>query len=500
MISEPGLAQGKEIVSKVRKYRQVHEKTILTELVELLSIPNVAGDEANIKRNTDRLMEMLAKRGVTNLQVLEAGGGSPSVYGEFVVPGATKTAVLYMHYDGQPVNPENWHSEPWKPVFRDKLLGEGGRTISLSELSFPVDPEWRVYARSASDDKSPIVAALTAMDALRDADIPLSVNLKFFLEGEEEAGSGTLDQILAKYANLLKADVWIFCDGPVHQTRRKKVSFGARGVTGVTVTTYGPSRPLHSGHYGNWAPNPIMLLVDLLATMRDIEGKILIDGFYDDVRPITQTERRALAASPNIDEHMKHELGLARTEGEGRLEERIMQPALNLRNIGSGGAAARNAIQTDATAVLGFRLVPNQTREKVRERVEGHIRKQGFHIVYEEPDMGTRRQHKKLIKLRWGVGYEPFRTSMDLPISKAIIQVVQETSDERIVTLPTSGGSLPLFLFDRTLHTPLIMVPMVNHDNNQHAENENLRMQNLWDGIETYANLLARLGKVWTGS
>ncbi|MCG8606208.1 M20/M25/M40 family metallo-hydrolase, partial [bacterium] len=380
-----------EVVMEVKEYRQKNEKRILTELVELLKIPNVARDRDNIRRNVDHLIKMLGQRGVTNLQVLEAGGGSPSVYGELKVPGATKTVVMYMHFDGQPVNQDNWDSDPWQPIFRDKLPGQGGKTYDLSDLSFPVDPEWRLYARSASDDKSPIVAALTAMDALEQAKIPLSVNLKFFLEGEEEAGSGTLDQILEKYAGLLGADVWIFCDGPVHQTRRKKVSFGVRGVTGVTMRIYGPNRPLHSGHYGNWAPNPIMMLADLLTTMRDTEGKILIDGFYEDVNPITETERRALTASPDIDQQMLAELSLARSEGVGRLEERIMLPALNLRKISAGGAAARNAIQTDASTALGFRLVPAQTREKVRERVEAHIRGQGYHIVYEDPDHATRR-------------------------------------------------------------------------------------------------------------
>ena len=478
------------LVAKVRNYRMQNELRILHELFELLAIPNVASNQTDIRRNAEHLRALLEKRGVRT-QLLRAERGSPAVYGEKRVPGATRTVVFYMHYDGQPVNPENWLSPPWRPIVRDTA----GQAIELEQLQTPVHPEWRVYARSASDDKSPIVAVLTALDALEAAGIPLSINLKFFLEGEEEAGSPNLGAILNKYADLLEADAWIFCDGPVHQTRRKKVSFGARGITGVRLTVYGPIRPLHSGHYGNWAPNPIALLVHLLASMRDPDGQILIDGIYDAVRPLTESEKRALAEAPDIDALLRRELGLAWSEGSGRLEERLMLPALNFRNIAAGGAAARNAIQTEATAVLGFRLVPDLTPELVRQLTEAHIRKQGFHIVYDPPDLETRRSKQKIVKLQWGKGYPPFRTSMDLPIAQAVVRIVEEAAGEPIVKLPTSGGSLPLYIFDQTLHVPLIMVPMVNHDNNQHAENENLRIRNLWDGIEIYASLLARLGE-----
>ncbi|MCH8956384.1 M20/M25/M40 family metallo-hydrolase [candidate division KSB1 bacterium] len=491
--SEP---DARAIRTKVREYRQQNEVQIIRDLVDLLAIPNVAANQEDIRRNADYLAALLQKRGMKT-QLLKADAGSPVVYGELNAPGADKTVMLYMHYDGQPVNPENWASDPWQPILRDKALESGGVEISLSALKSPVAGESRIYARSASDDKSPITAVLTALDALNAAEIPLSVNIKFFLEGEEEAGSPNLAAILEKYKVLLQADVWLFCDGPVHQTRRNQVVFGVRGVTGVRMTVYGPNRPLHSGHYGNWAPNPIVLLSDLIVSMRNTDAKILIADYYDDVRPISATERKALDESPDIDEQMRNELGLAWSEGEGRLEERIMLPALNVRNFQSGGEAARNAIQTEATAVLGFRLVPDQTIARVRKLVERHIRSQGFYTVTETPDLETRRTHKKIVKLQWGKGYEPFRTSMDLPVSKALTQVIEEALGEPIVKMPTAGGSLPLFIFDRILQTPLIIVPMVNHDNNQHAENESLRLQNLWDGIEMYAGILARLGQVW---
>ena len=186
-------------------------------------------------------------------------------------PGAAavrENVRSYAHYDGQPVVAAQWTGDPWKPVLRDKPLEEGGREISRESARLPINPEWRIYARSASDDKAPIVALLAALDAMRAGSLALSVNVKFFLEGEEEAGSPRLPQLLEAYAGRLKADLWLLFDGPVHQTRRMQIYFGARGVTDVEITTYGPVRRLHSGHYGNWAPNPIVELARLVSGLR----------------------------------------------------------------------------------------------------------------------------------------------------------------------------------------------------------------------------------------
>lgn len=483
------------IRAKIAEYRRAHEMDILRELADFLSIPNVASDGENITRNARWLTSRLHRRGI-RARLLQANGSPPAVYGELPTPGARRTIILYAHYDGQPVVPTLWETDPWQPVLKD----ERGRLIPWSSLSSPVNGEWRLYARSASDDKAPIVAILAAIDALRDARIPLSVNVKFLFEGEEEAGSPHLPAIINRYADLLRADALLLCDGPVHQTRRMQVFFGARGVVDLEMTVYGPTRPLHSGHYGNWAPNPAALLTHLLASMRDTEARILIDGFYDDVRPLTETERRALAEHPHIDTQLRRTLGLARTEGEGRpLVEQIMQPAMNIRGLESGrvGAQARNVIPTEARASIDFRLVPRQTPDKVRSLVEAHIRRQGFFIVHQTPDIETRRAHANIVKLEWGPGYPPARTSMDLPVSRAVVRVIEEAVGRSIIRLPTLGGSGPMYLFLDVLKVPAIGVPIVNHDNNQHAPNENLRLQNLWDGINIYAHLLGRLGEVW---
>ncbi len=494
--SDPGAAVVRD---RVRSYRAAHETVILEELAALLSLPNVASDTPNIEKNAERIAVALERRGVST-ELLRVPGAPPAVYGELSAPGAPRTAILYAHYDGQPVVASQWAGDPWKPVWRDKPLEEGGREIPSESLKPPFDPEWRIYARSASDDKAPIVALLAALDALRASGLAPSVNLKFFLEGEEEAGSPHLPQLLETHAGRLKGDVWLLFDGPVHQTRRMQIYFGARGVAGAEITAYGATRRLHSGHYGNWAPNPVAELANLIAGMRDTEGRILIPHFSDDVRPPTETERRALAAAPDVDAGIRSEMGLARSEGGGEsLLQTLMRPALNLRGVSGGdvGSRATNSIPTEATASIDFRLVPDQTPARVRERVEEHLRRQGYTIVRDAPDLETRRRTPRLLRVVWEPGYPSARTSMDLPVSRAVARVIEQSAGGPIVLLPTLGGSIPMYLFLDRLKTPAVGIPIVNHDNNQHAANENLRVQNLWDGIETCAALMSRLGYVW---
>lgn len=479
----------------IRRYRTAHEWQILEEFAQLLSIPNHASDVPNIEKNAEAIVRILQSRNIPT-QLLRTNGAPPAVFGTLKSPRAKRTITFYAHYDGQPADPKGWTTPPFSPVLRTGQVDSGGQTVSWSSAPERVEPEWRLYARSAGDDKAPIIGFMAALDALNEAKIPLSANIKFLFEGEEEIGSPHLEEILSKYADLLKADLWILCDGPVHQSGQMQVFFGARGTTDLDITVYGPNRGLHSGHYGNWAPNPIVLLTHLLDSMRDTNANILIPGFYDDVRPRTETERAALAQLPDYDEELKKELGLAWTEGSGTpLAEQILKPALNVRGIQSGhvNSQAANVISTEAYASIDFRLVPDQSPEQVRNRVERHIAKQGFFIVREDPDAVTRQAHPRIVKLSWALGYPAARTSMDLPISRAVVSVIEGIGGHPIIKMPSLGGSVPMYMFQGLDNVPVIGVPIANYDNNQHSANENIRLQNLWDGIEVYAALFAEL-------
>lgn len=487
-------AEINDSIQKIRNYRQANEQKIVKEFMELLAIPNVASDTANIRKNADFIVEMLKRRGV-EARLLEFKDTPPAVYGELKSPNATRTIGIYVHYDGQPVDASQWKSEPWKPTLREGAVDS--KTIDLNSVSGPLNPEWRLYARSTGDDKAPISAITSALDAMKAAGMSPSVNVKFFFEGEEEAGSEHLPGLMEQYKDLLKADVWLLCDGPVHQSRKQQLFFGARGVMGVEMTVYGPIRALHSGHYGNWAPNPIALLANLLASMRDMDGKILIPGFYDDVRPLNDSEKKAISEVPAPDEQMRSELGLAQTEANNAsMVERVVSiPALNIRGFQGGnvGEKAANAIPIEAKASIDFRIVPDEKPAKVRELTEQHIKNQGFHIVYEPPTPEIRKQFAKIIYLQWDDGYPAARTPIDLPQSQALIHAIEKPLGIQLINMPSLGGSIPMYLFVDVLNTPVIGLPIANHDNNQHAANENLRLQNLWDGIEIYAALFTSL-------
>ena len=457
-------------------WRTAHEQQILKEFTDLLAIPNVASDKNNIRRNADTLLAMLQRRHV-EAKLLFSGDANPVVYGERKTPGATKTIVFYAHYDGQPVSPEEWETKaPFAPVTKE------------------VNGEPRIFARSASDDKAAIIAQLTALDALDAAKIPLKANLRFVWEGEEEAGSPNLGRILAEHKEDVGGDLWLICDGPVDQSGKQSVVFGARGIASLEITVFGAQHDLHSGHYGNWAPNPAMMLARLLAGMKDENGRVLIPHFYDGVAPLTETEKAAIAEAPKNDDMLKENLLLARTEGGGRpLLELLNEPSLNIHGMVSGhtGAKATNVIPATATADIDMRLVKGLDWKVQQQRVVDYMTAQGYYVSEVAMARGIFLVHPKVAAVKRGTdGYNAVRTSMDLPIAKQVIAAV-ESARGSVVKLPTMGGSVPLEMIQNVVHAPMIIVPIANYDNNQHAANENIRLQNLWDGIATMAALEA---------
>jgi acetylornithine deacetylase/succinyl-diaminopimelate desuccinylase-like protein len=479
--------------SQIDAWVRANQKALVTELVELLKIPNVAADKENIRKNASLLRDMLARRGFT-AEVLETPG-NPLIWGELKTAGAKRTLLLYAHYDGQPVNPKDWRqASPFTPLLRDGRMEDGAAELGdpLSRASY--EPRERIYARSASDDKAPIVALLAAFDALKAARVQPTSNIRLILDGEEEAGSPSLVPAIGKYRDKLTADAMFIFDGPLHASERPTIVYGARGNLPLQLTVFGPKFPLHSGHYGNWAPNPAMRLAELLATMKDDNGKVTIDGFYESIPPFTAEERAILDGVPDDPAALQKLFGIAGPEAPGlKLQDALQYPSLNVRGMSSAfiGADARTIIPATAIAELDVRLVPETPAKRLHELVVAHIRKQGWHVVTSDPDDATRAKFARIVKVTSrGEGTNAYRTSPLLPISKQVVAALTSMFGEPPVQIRTSGGTVPIAPFIEALGFPALSLPTVNFDNNQHGENENLRLGHFFKSIPTLAALL----------
>jgi acetylornithine deacetylase/succinyl-diaminopimelate desuccinylase-like protein len=475
--------------SPVAEWTARNQRPIVDEFISLLAIPNVSRNDADMRRNAELLKAMFEKRGFA-VELQSVTSGAPVVLATLdAVPGAG-TLTLYIHYDGQPVDSTEWTKcGPFAPC----VMAPGGKvTLDPSVRSF--DPDARIYARSASDDKGPIMALLGAMDALRATGSKPTWNLRVVLDGQEEAGSANFRRFVAASGDKLKADLAITLDGPRHPSTRPTMYYGVRGGAGVTVTVFSSRNDLHSGNYGNWAPDPSMMLGRLLGTMKDSTGRVTVAGFYDDVTPLTATEKRALAEAPNVEAELAKEFGVARPERpDTRLEQKLNEPTLNVLQMESGGgfsAPGRTAIPASATARLAMRLVHGLDPAKMNERVIDHVRKQGYFVVLNRaPTDEERLAHPLLARVDARGGSRATRVSMDEPLAQAVAKALTRGSVTP-VQLPTLGGSMPFGEFSEGLKLKTVGVSLVNHDNNQHGPDENLRLRNLWEGIDLLASII----------
>ena len=474
-------------VLRVREWRAAHERQILAELMRLVSLPNIASNQADIAKNADLLTTMFEARGFAVERI--ATKGSPLLIARRDVSKAVGTLTFYMHYDGQPTNASDWTlGAPFAPAaYKDRSR------IDLAASQGPVDPDVRIYGRAVADDKGPIVGFLAAMDGLLDARVTLPWNLRVVLDGEEEAGSPHFEATMKTHANTVRSDLAIIVDSPRHPSGLPTVFYGSRGLTGATITVYGPSGDLHSGNYGNFVVDPAMALARLLASMKDADGRVAIKNFYDDVVPLTAAERRAIDEIPNVDQKLLDQFGLMRAEHpDSRIELQHNLPTLTVVGLQSGtvGPGARNAISATAIARVEMRLVKGLEPQRQFDRLAAHVREQGFHLVDGPPDAATRRRYPRIAQLTWsGGGFPIGKASMEDPRTVMAANAIRSL-DQRLVQMPTIGGSLPFSTFSETLAMPTIGLAVVNFDNNQHAANENLRVGHLWEAIDIFAALL----------
>lgn len=481
-------------LDKIRSYRIKNESSVYSDFISFLQIPNVATDTVNIRKNADFLLQLMKTKGIGNVQLLDAAdrNAPPAVYGEFNVTGASKTIVFYAHYDGQPVNPATWAKQlhPFRPQLLNGRFDEGA---NVQSPTFPLKDDWRIYARGASDDKGGVMAILSAFSAIRASGIRFPYNLKFFFEGEEERGSPHLAGILQKHKSLLQSDLWIICDGPVHQSGLKQIVFGVRGDTHLTLKVYGPKNPLHSGHYGNWVPNPVMILSKLLASMKDENGNVTVKNFYSDAIPLSDPETSALSKAPDVEKELKQKIGFNREDMKGRsLNESINLPSLNINGIESSnvGTIQANVIPVSATAVVDLRLVLGNDWKKQQQKVIDHIISQGFYVTENPPTDEERMKYEKIVQVTKSKGSNASRTSMDFPLAQKIVEAVQQTTKDPVLQIPTLGGTLPVEDLVTVLNAKFLIVPIANYDNNQHAENENIRIKNFREGIDMMASIM----------
>lgn len=478
----------------VRAYHQRHAAAIIEELVSFASLPNNVNRPAEIQRNAAALRAMMERRGI-EVTLLETPTGRPVVFGELAAPDpSAPTLLFYGHYDGVPVEGAQWHSDPYQPVLRAGY--PSGPTPDWGTLPLPedgrFDPEWRLFARSIADSKNAIVALLSSLDALRAQGLAPQVNLKFFFDGEEEQESPSLAACIATHRERLAADLMISASGELHQSGLPTVAFGVRGQLMFALTAYTAALELHSGHFGNFAPSAVFRLVALLASMKNQAGEVTIEGFYDEVWPLSESEQAAIRAIPQIEAQIQEQFAIHQPERAGMLlQELINLPTLNVRGLQAGfvGEEARNIIPRRATADFDIRLVKGMDPANTLACIVAHIEKQGWTVLDHAPSEAELRTHARVIHLQPHAAFPATRTPLDSPLAGQIVRAMQRAVEGPIVVEPTEGGSLPLYLFEE-IGIPFVSIPTSNFDCNQHTSDENLRLGNLFQGIDIFASVM----------
>ena len=418
--------------------------------------------------------------------------GFPLLLAERRVDEAPATVLVYLQIDGQPVDPSRWRQpDAWAPVLKQRSA-DGWEPIEWDRLSGTVDPEWRVFARSASDAKGPVAMFLRALDIFDAGGFEQLFDLKVIMDFEEELGSPHLPAAVGQHREALDADMLVIFDGPRHYSNRPSLTFGARGIATIELRVFGPRAPQHSGHFGNYAPNPALRLAQLLASMKDDAGRVVIPGYYDGVE-LDEATRAVLALVPDDEAELRAKIGVAGSDAVApTYQESIQYPSLNIRGLSSGwvGEQARTLGPSSAVAEIDVRLTPESDAERLIGLIRDHVVERGYHLVEGEPTEAERQSHDRLAAFDYEVSYAAFRTPYESRIGRWLVAAMERAFGEPPVRKRMSGGSIPISPFVTTLGIPAVTVPTVNSDNNQHSPNENLRIGNYLDGIRTFLAVL----------
>jgi len=465
----------------------------LNELKEFLALPNNAKFPDHIQKNLDWLETSFRKRDFKTRTIPTQS--SPLLLAQRNASKPSKTVLFYMHFDGQPVDPSQWNQDsPYNPVVKKRNELGTWEKVTWEIGNENWDPELRIFARSASDDKSPIIALLAAIDILDREKIEIPFNIKVILDSEEEIGSPNLAESVNKHKDDLAADFLVIMDGPRHISNKPTLTFGARGIIGLEIKVFGPAQPLHSGHYGNYSPNPALRMAQLLGSMKDDKGRVLLPGFYQGIE-LDSNVQKMLAQVPDDEAFIQQKIGIAEADKVGQTyQEALQYPSLNIRGMSSGwvGAQARTIIPDHAVANLDIRLVPESDPEALIKLVIDHIKERGYHLVETEPTPQERKDYPKLARVNYRISYQAFRTEMESEIGRWLGRALIRSFGQPPIKIRIGGGSIPISPFIRALNTPAVIVPLVNSDNNQHSPNENLRLGNFKEGIQTCLAILTQ--------
>ncbi|MFP4088825.1 MAG: M20/M25/M40 family metallo-hydrolase [Cyclobacteriaceae bacterium] len=476
---------------EISQLSKAHLMDGIAELREILSIPNNASYPAHVQANVTWCEQAFEKRGFST-QLLSTEG-PPLLLASQSVAQELPTVLVYLQIDGQPVDTSRWFQpNPYQPVLKTQNSSGEWEMIDWNRLESNFNPDWRVFARSASDAKGPVIMFLKAMDILREKKIKPAFNLKVIMDFEEELGSPHLPGAVQTYAKELEADHMIILDGPRHPSNEPTLTFGARGIQTVTLKIYGPKNPQHSGHYGNYVPNPALRMAKLLASMKDEDGRVTIPGYYDGIEFDNET-LSVLKSVPDDEDAIKKMIGVSGQDSVGDFLQASRQyPSLNIRGMRSGWVEeeVRTIVPDMAVAEIDMRLVKESDPEYLLGLLREHIRQRGYHFVEGAPTDAERQQYDKLISMEHEFSYGAFRTEIDSPTGVWLTAALERTFGDTPIRIRTSGGSIPISPFVITLGVPAVTVPTVNSDNNQHSPNENLRLGNLEEGIQTVLGIL----------
>ena len=478
---------------QIEKFAIDQDQKLFQEFYDFLSLPNDANMPDQLTANIEWCERSFKKRGFKTAHLKT--DRLPLILAVKRFNRNYPTVLFYVQVDGQPVDPTKWfQKDPFLPVLKSMNSKGEWQEIPWDNLKKDYDEDWRVFARSASDAKAPINSFLIALDIMDEQNLEPNYNIKVIMDMEEEMGSPNLPNAVKKYRKKLKADRLVILDGPRHPSNEPTLTFGARGIATIQLKVHGPKYPQHSGHYGNYVPNPAIRLSQIIASMKNQDGIVTIDGFYDGIE-ISDKARKIMAQVPDDEDEIRRSIGISEIDKVAdNYQESIQYPSLNVRGLKSGWVEkeVRTIIPSFALAEIDVRLVKETDPNRLIGLIKEHIQKQGYHITKKDPSDVERMKYGRLITFKSKISYTAFRTPIDSPIGDWLSSAIRNGFEMEPIIKRTSGGSVPISPFVNTLGVPAVTVPTVNPDNNQHSPYENIRVGNLIESVRTHLAILAQ--------